>query len=92
LTLLLHGSGKLCMTPVKAAPLTVTKYHILSAWMIIWQGVHSVQRLFQHCHGGVLLCVPARKNKVVPAQIQDIQAVMLENLHASRGGTGGLLA
>jgi hypothetical protein len=31
----------------------------------------------------------SRRNKVVPAQIQDIQAVMLENLHASRGAAGG---
>lgn len=38
------------------------------------------------------VCLPSRKNKVVPAQIQDIQAVMLENLHASRGGTGELPA
>lgn len=33
----------------------------------------------------VTLC---RKNKVVPAQLSDIQAVMLDNLRASRGGTG----
>jgi hypothetical protein len=35
----------------------------------------------------VLGCT-CRKNKVVPAQIHEIQAVMLDNLAPSRGGAG----
>lgn len=36
----------------------------------------------------IACCCDCRKNKVVPAQIHEIQAVMLDNLHASRGGAG----
>jgi hypothetical protein len=35
-----------------------------------------------------VLGVTCRKNKVVPAQIHEIQAVMLGNLAPSRGGAG----
>jgi hypothetical protein len=35
-----------------------------------------------------VLGVTCRKNKVVPAQIHEIQAVMLDNLAPSRGGAG----